>query len=305
MIPEELAASLDLYWPTEGRRWFDKLPGQIAHYLDQWSCQFDRILHGASTAFVARVRRGDGSPAVLKITYPEIRGECEALHAYGEHRAVAVFEAEGNALLLEWCDPGTALRDAVQPGVALSVTVDLMRELWTTQPFSGVATLSDQCRHFVGIGRETLRERPDLTNSAIERGITILEGLGNTRGREVLLHGDLHPGNILQSTRRPWLVIDPKPLLGDPAYETIPLLLETALSPAEHRVQTEFDRRISDVASRLELDPGRIALWGAARRCDWALFCHRAGRREHALLAEAQLQSFLRSADTFGAVVPT
>jgi hypothetical protein len=34
-----------------------------------------------------------------------------------------------------------------------------------------------------------------------------------------LLATDLHAGNVLASARRPWLVIDPKPHAGDPAYD--------------------------------------------------------------------------------------
>jgi streptomycin 6-kinase len=44
----------------------------------------------------------------------------------------------------------------------------------------------------------------------------------DTDGR--LLHTDLHYANVLAGDREPWLVIDPKPLSGDPHYEVAPLL---------------------------------------------------------------------------------
>lgn len=34
-----------------------------------------------------------------------------------------------------------------------------------------------------------------------------------------MLHGDLHHGNILSAQREPWLAIDPKGVIGEPAYE--------------------------------------------------------------------------------------
>ena len=37
--------------------------------------------------------------------------------------------------------------------------------------------------------------------------------------RAVLLHGDFHPGNVLSAQREPWLAIDCKPVVGDPAYD--------------------------------------------------------------------------------------
>jgi streptomycin 6-kinase len=36
---------------------------------------------------------------------------------------------------------------------------------------------------------------------------------------EVLLATDLRAANILRAEREPWLVIDPKPFAGDPAYD--------------------------------------------------------------------------------------
>ena len=41
----------------------------------------------------------------------------------------------------------------------------------------------------------------------------------------MLLPTDLHGGNILASRREPWLVIDPKPYVGDPAYDPVQHML--------------------------------------------------------------------------------
>ena len=39
-----------------------------------------------------------------------------------------------------------------------------------------------------------------------------------------LPHWDLHFENVLAAEREPWLAIDPKPLLGDPAFDVLPAL---------------------------------------------------------------------------------
>jgi len=56
-------------------------------------------------------------------------------------------------------------------------------------------------------------------------GIATLRGLPRTADRSVLLCTDLHAGNVLASQREPWLVIDPKPFIGDPAYEPVQHML--------------------------------------------------------------------------------
>jgi len=40
----------------------------------------------------------------------------------------------------------------------------------------------------------------------------------------VLIHGDFHHWNVLRGEREPWLVIDPKGVAAEPAFEVGPLL---------------------------------------------------------------------------------
>ena len=88
----------------------------------------------------------------------------------------------------------------------------------------------------------------------------MFRGLPSTAGRSVLLCTDLHPENVLAATREPWLVIDPKPYLGDPTYDPLQHMLNfpdrLAADPAG------FARRMADL---LGLDVERLRLWLFAR----------------------------------------
>lgn len=48
--------------------------------------------------------------------------------------------------------------------------------------------------------------------------------MGDQASTGRIVHGDLHYENVLAADRDPWLVIDPKPLNGDPHYELAPML---------------------------------------------------------------------------------
>ena len=75
-----------------------------------------------------------------------------------------------------------------------------------------------------------------------------------------LLATDLHAGNVLAARREPWLMIDPKPYAGDPAYDVTQHLLN---DPA--RLTTDprrFARRIADLAG---LGADRVTAWLFAR----------------------------------------
>ena len=70
----------------------------------------------------------------------------------------------------------------------------------------------------------------------------------------------LHVGNVLRSFREPWLVIDPKPFLGDPAYDATQHLLNCA--DGSSLIPTE-PSRIRGVAGSGYAR--RVGLWTFAR----------------------------------------
>jgi streptomycin 6-kinase len=86
----------------------------------------------------------------------------------------------------------------------------------------------------------------------------------------VLLATDLHAGNVLRAQREPWLAIDPKPFVGDPAYDATQHLLN-----CEGRLLADAEGTIARVAGLMQLDPSRVRRWLFARlaaepRDDWA-----------------------------------
>ncbi len=106
----------------------------------------------------------------------------------------------------------------------------------------------------------------------------------------VLLHGDLHHDNILAAEREPWLAIDPKGIVGEPAYEVGALLrnpLPGLLArPEPGRV---LARRIEQLAAELGFDRARIRGWALAQAvlsAWWSYEDHGDGWRETIACAE-------------------
>lgn len=98
----------------------------------------------------------------------------------------------------------------------------------------------------------------------VQDGLNLFRELSHKPSDEVLLATDLHAANVLQSQREPWLVIDPKPFVGDPAYDAAQHLFNCELRLISDPVGTV--RRIADL---LGLDYDRV------RFVD---FCARSGR---------------------------
>ena len=82
----------------------------------------------------------------------------------------------------------------------------------------------------IGGGQANLQET--LADSArwpdvglVQAGLRLFEELPRSSPTHMLLATDLHAGNVLRAQREPWLVIDPKPFVGDPAYDATQDLL--------------------------------------------------------------------------------
>ncbi|HVC79183.1 MAG TPA: aminoglycoside phosphotransferase family protein [Chloroflexota bacterium] len=277
VIPTFLRQHLLRYgFEAEGTRWLADLPRQIAALEREWDLRagspFDQ---DGAVSWVAPVELGDGSEAVLKITFPhdEPRFEAQALRFLDGLGAVRLLRAseDGFSLLLERCLPGTdlwSLGEEEGNAVASRLLTRLWREPDPSTPFM---SLSD----YVALWWDDL---PRITATADYDGEVVAEAVA--RGRElaasqprrVLLHGDFHPGNVLAAQREPWLFIDPKPLVGEPAYDLAQWLYNRARFVIQSADAVAILRQLIDrFAADLDLDPARIAGWAFVKT--WARQC--------------------------------
>ena len=109
---------------------------------------------------------------------------------------------------------------------------------------------------------------PDAT--LVSEGLHLLYALAIDATEEVLLATDLHAGNVLRAQREPWLVIDPKPFVGDPAYDATQHLFN-----CDARLFGNPEETIRRFAGLLGVDYERVRLWTFARaaaepRDEWA-----------------------------------
>jgi streptomycin 6-kinase len=104
-----------------------------------------------------------------------------------------------------------------------------------------------------------------LPAALVKEAEVLFDELIRTQAEPRLLHGDLHHGNILAAHRRPWLAIDPKGVIGEPAFDTGALLynpVELLDAPQPGKV---LEQRIDQLAEELNLDRARVHGWGLSR----------------------------------------
>jgi streptomycin 6-kinase len=183
-------------------------------HLIHWRLTDPRLVAETPRVTVWWVARADGQPAALKLLRPgeteEARGFA-LLQALDGRGAVRVLACDGAALLMEWCD-GPSLGDLVRAGQDARATEILCDTIHCLQAADlGPSQLEPLATWFAPlIGAPQTGELA----TAADLARTLLA----TSQTTAALHGDLHHDNILSSPRG-WLAIDPKGVLGDPAYE--------------------------------------------------------------------------------------
>jgi streptomycin 6-kinase len=229
----------------------------------QWSLTILKpIAGGAYGAWVAPVVRADGTQAILKIAMRHMEGEHEihGLRFWDGDPTVRLFGAneELGAMLLERCEPGTSLRGVPEDEQDV-VIARLLRRLWRTPPGPPLfRPLSFMLECWTN---ETLEDSEKWTDAGLVReGLHLFKQMSSGREDDVLLATDLHAGNVLRAEREPWLVIDPKPFLGDRAYDATQHLLN-----CRGRLSRDPHGTISRFADLLEVDPERVRRWTFAR----------------------------------------
>jgi streptomycin 6-kinase len=169
-------------------------------------------------------------------------------------------DPDEHALLIERCVPGTPLSEAGQDA-ALDVFVDLLPRLWKPAgaPFH---TLVDEAAWWAEyLPGQEWSIAPEVLDAALEA----LRELPSTQGELVLVNQDLHADNVLAAQREPWLVIDPKPLVGEREFGLAPIVRSFELGHSRRDVLHRFDR----LTSELGLDRERARGWTIAQTAAW------------------------------------
>ncbi len=274
-LPGSLVRTISSVHGEVGSRWLAGLPQLLDDLAVTWQLRVGPLFEDLSYQIVARARRADGAEAVLKLGVPhaEMRREAAALQAYAGRHAVRLLacDLERGALLLERLLPGRTLarrvgHDGSGDDATTAIAADLMCRLWIRPEATGdFLSVRDW-----GAGFIRLRQRFEggsglLDAGLVDRAERLFASLSDSAEPAVLLHADLHHFNIL-SAGEGWKAIDPKGMLGDPAYEVGALLRnpwpELTGWPEPQRV---LDRRASILAERLDIERQRILGWGLAQ----------------------------------------
>lgn len=246
-----------------GQAWLDELPGIVEDLLGEWDLQRDGdVLHGQVGVVVPVA--GD---AVLKVSFPHPGNvhEPDAFAAWNGRGAVKLYERDDAryAMLLERAHTTTLVEHT--DGVA-AIAGNLLRQLTIPAP-DGLPRMSDKADAWAEeLHKDAAELDHPFPDSVVQQAMAVVEELCRTQP-ETVVHGDFHPRNILRADREPWLAVDPKGYVGDPAFDAgiflrtraYHLLLGDGLAVDDllRYLQTE----LAEFAEASGVDADRIRRW--------------------------------------------
>jgi streptomycin 6-kinase len=265
-------------------RWVERLPGRLASLLEEWELTPDGWSMHGYCSIVVPVRTSVGESAVLKVGFDvdeESEHEYLVLRHWGGRGAVHLLRADPRrrAMLLERlhhedltglpdleaCEVVAALYPRLHlPALPQLLTVTSYVERWS----AALATMP--------------RNAP-IPRRMVEQALSLARDLvADPASTGVIVHGDLHYLNVLAADREPWLVIDPKPMSGDPHFELAPMLWNR-MDELGDAVRTGVRRRFHTLVDAAGLDEARARDWVIVRmvlNAHWAVEDAQRGERD-------------------------
>jgi streptomycin 6-kinase len=257
--------------------WRTQVPALVAALGREWELAVDGTVMAGQTAAVVPVRTSTGEAAVLKVGWPHAEAEHEhlALRAWAGDGTVRLLRADPRrfALLLERAEPGHDL-GRVDVREACEVVAALYPRLHRPA-IPQLTRLSTHAARWTASLAEL--SRGDLVPRRFaDQASSLARGFADDPATDgALLHTDLHYANVLAGSREPWLVIDPKPVSGDPAYEVAPMLWnrwDEVIASGDPR--TAILDRMFALVDGAGLDEDRVRAWVTVRmmvNAQWAL----------------------------------
>ncbi|MER8185113.1 aminoglycoside phosphotransferase family protein [Kitasatospora sp. NPDC094015] len=231
--------------------WHRELPGLVTELSRRWGL---RVLDagGGGTARVYRcVRAADGATVRLKLTPDPLiaRQEAAALRCWAALPSVVTLLADdpdAGALLLAEVEPGTLLHGAGPRPAEVGALLAGLRT--PVEPPAGLPRLAERTALLFDLAR-----RRDV--AVPERCVRAAAELAGD-GPAALVHGDLHPGNVLIGPGGRLVAIDPRPCLGDQDFDLVDWAVDGVTDPAG------LTARIEELTAVVpDARPDRLLAW--------------------------------------------
>jgi streptomycin 6-kinase len=262
--------------------WLAALPDLTADLEREWSLTVGRTYPNSTEALVAEAALTDGTPAVLKLCVPRpgeaARHEIAVLrlvNGEGCPRLLRADEARGALLLERLGRPMNELDLPTERRHALLCAA--AERIWRPAPDCGLPSGAEKGRWLIDY---IITTWADLDRPCAERTVEHAIACANRRvaahddERAVLVHGDVHQWNALESGAE-FKLVDPDGLLAEAEYDLGIIMREDPVELLEGDPRDRARR----LARQSGLDATAIWEWGVVERLSTGLLCTHIGEQ--------------------------
>lgn len=263
-------------YERKGKIWLNELPQLVS----ATSSRLDLRDLQEVTNHVLSGFQGD-NPIILKLglDHEALTREAFTLQCFAGCGAVKVLAKDEGMLLLERAMPGTSLKDYFpnQEQESIKIAYEVMKKLHKAN--IPVAHNFPHIKDWL----TALDKDWNIPKHYLQKARKLRDELLQTSEMDVLLHGDLHHDNILQNGDE-WLVIDPKGVVGESAYEVAAFIRNPIPELLNHDDASNIIQgRVTRFSAGLELPERRIIdlcfvqavlswVWALEDGCDASYF---------------------------------
>ena len=242
----------------KGKAWLDELPELVTAISSTHRLRDLQEVTNLTYNYVLSGFQGD-NPIILKLglDHEALTREACALKCFAGYGAVKVLAEDEGMLLLERSVPGTSLKSYFpdQEQESIEIACGVIKKLH--QANIPVAHNFPHIKDWL----TALDKDWPIPDGYLKKARKLRDQILRTAVPDVLLHGDLHHDNILQNGDD-WVVIDPKGVIGEPAYE-VAAFIRNPMPELLHHADTPniIQGRITRFAEALGLPEHRIIDW--------------------------------------------
>jgi streptomycin 6-kinase len=215
-------------------------------------------LSQTGSSFVGLVQQDDGSKAILKLAPCERLQRELAWYRDLQSGSLAVYRSDlqRGAALFEYLEPGRKLSEPVAQGRDDQATIEIAKLI---RGFSYSSDAKDTFLSVRSFAKDFGALDGKISSDLFAAARKLFEELTQDTSSDVILHGDLHHGNVLLSATT-WRAIDPHGYRGPAAFE-VAAMIRNPHDAYPGDLKRTVKRRLDILAAELPFDKREINAW--------------------------------------------
>ena len=256
---------------ASGVAWLQRLPAMVEQLCQRFEISDLRPSPEMRMNLVLFGESAIHGPVVLKVAQPhyEASNEIVSMRILGEtghYSRLIDADDSGSWSLQERVLPGEMLETFARSGEisdaeAAQITGDLMQATIAPMPAGVTHPFPDLDRWLKSLWEHARNPKGIIPAEQLDLAVRHARHLVANPGAPMLLHGDFHHGNIVQSETG-WTIIDPKGLIAEKAFEVGPFFYNPIGVDRRDNLPQLYSDRLDTFSRVLGID--RVRLWRCA-----------------------------------------